>query len=47
MVSIFLLASMLLKLLMSPLRRLVPFRAAIVRAVLSSKMPLANAPAHS
>ena len=36
---------MLLKHLMSPPRLLVLFRAAIVRAVWSSKMPLADAPA--
>ena len=36
---------MLLKHLMSPPRLLVPLGAAIVRAVWSSLMPLANAPA--
>ena len=45
MVNIFLPASMLLKLLMSPPRPLVVFRAAVVRAVWSSEMPLAGAPA--
>ena len=40
-----LLAFMLLRHLMSPPRPLVLLRAAIVRAVWSSKMPLANAPA--
>ena len=44
-VSIFLLASTPLRLLMSPPLLSVPFRAAIVRAVWSSKMPLANTPA--
>ena len=44
MVSICLLASMLLWIFISP-PRLFAFRAAIVRAVWSSKMPLANAPA--
>ena len=41
--SIFLLASMLQRLLLYPLRLLVPFRAAIVRAIWSSEMPLSNA----
>ena len=44
-VNIFLLAFMPLRLLMFPLLLLVPFRAAIVRAVWSSKMPLASTPA--
>ena len=44
MVSIYLLASMLQKHLILLPRLLVLFRAAIVRAVWSSKMPLANAP---
>ena len=43
--STFLPVSMLLKLPMSPPRLSVPFRAAVVRAVWSSKMPLAGTPA--